>query len=288
MELLRKEFDFIEQDLGIFQVYLSERENSTATIKKYMTDIHTFSGFLAGDKIVTKEKILEYKTWLMDNYAVSSANSMLVALNQYLDFLGMGSLKVKRIKVQSHFFTEESRELSKREYRCLVKTAREKKKGSLALLMETICATGIRVSELRYITAEGVQKGRIQVNNKGKIRVIFLPEKLRKKLLFYIKSRKILKGSVFVTKSGKPKDRSNIWTEMKKIAKAAGIEGNKVFPHNLRHLFARTFYAKTGDITGLADLLGHSSLNITRIYTKNSGIVRQQQVDKTAVSLVTT
>ena len=226
-----------------------------------------------------KAKLLEYKEWLVERYAVSSVNSILAALNQFLEFLDAGHLKVKRIKLQRNLFLQEEKELTRQEYKKLLQVARSEGKEQLALCMETIAATGIRISELQYFTLESVKRGRIEIYNKGKYRRIFLPKVIRQKLLCFCKQQKIKSGPVFITKSGKPKDRSNIWSEMKALKDKAGIDGGKIFPHNLRHLFARIYYQCTKDLAGLADLLGHSSLNVTRIYTSNTGEIYQKQLD---------
>lgn len=269
-----------EEDLEAFQQYLYERENARATIRKYMTDIRTFCRYLGKDREADKNRLLLYKEWLLEHYAISSANSMLAALNQFLKFKGYASLTVKRIKTQRSLFRQEEKELTKGEYRKLVEAARGEGKEQLALCMETIAATGVRISELQYFTVERVQKGRIEIMNKGKYRRIFLPDPLRRKLLDYIKENRIREGYIFITRNGKPKDRSNIWSEMKALQKKTGIQESKIFPHNFRHLFARVYYDATKDLVGLADLLGHSSLNVTRVYTSTSGQTYQRQLNR--------
>lgn len=262
-----------------FKEYLYERENAEATIQKYLTDIRTFFRFLGDDLIISKKRLLSYKEWLKDSYMVNSANSILAALNQFLEFLGLGIWKIKRFKMQKALFLDEDRELTEAEYRKLLKTALADGKYQLALCMETIASTGIRISELPAFTVEAVKKNFIEVTNKGKYRRIFLPKEIRKKLLNYAEEQKIESGPIFVTRNGKPKSRSNIWREMKALKEKAGIDGRKIFPHNLRHLFARVYYRATKDLAGLGDLLGHSSLNITRIYTSNTGKIYQTQLD---------
>lgn len=268
-----------EEDIQDFHVFLYEREYSTATISKYLTDVHTFLKFAEGKDCINKELLLKYKEWLMQNYAVSSVNSMLVSLNQLLDYLGGGFLKLKRVKVQKQNFADEEKELTKGEYIRLKKAALEKGKLQLSLIIETICSTGIRISELSYFTVERLQKGCVEVHNKGKSRIILLPEKLRKKLLYYIKKQNILSGCIFVTRNGRPKDRSNLWAEMKALYKEAEVPAEKIFPHNLRHLFARIYYNWTKDLAGLADILGHSSMEVTRIYTAHSGNIYQKRIN---------
>ncbi len=262
-----------------FKEYLYERENAEATIQKYLTDIRTFFRFLGDDMIINKKRLLSYKEWLKDSYMVNSANSILAALNQFLEFLGFGVWKIKRFKMQKALFLDEDRELTEAEYRKLLKTALADGKYQLALCMETIASTGIRISELPAFTVEAVKKNFIEVTNKGKYRRIYLPKEIRKKLLHYAEEQKIESGPIFVTRNGKPKSRSNIWREMKALKEKAGIDGRKIFPHNLRHLFARVYYRATKDLAGLGDLLGHSSLNITRIYTSNTGKIYQTQLD---------
>lgn len=262
-----------------FKEYLYERENAEATIQKYLTDIRTFFRFLGDDLIISKKRLLSYKEWLKDSYMINSANSIIAALNQFLEFLGLGIWKIKRFKMQKALFLDEDRELTEAEYRKLLKTALADGKYQLALCMETIASTGIRISELPAFTVEAVKKNFIEVTNKGKYRRIFLPKEIRKKLLHYVEEQKIESGPIFVTRNGKPKSRSNIWREMKALKEKAGIDGRKIFPHNLRHLFARVYYRATKDLAGLGDLLGHSSLNITRIYTSNTGKIYQTQLD---------
>ena len=262
-----------------FKEYLYERENAEATIQKYLTDIRTFFRFLGDDLIISKKRLLSYKEWLKDSYMVNSANSILAALNQFLEFLGLGIWKIKRFTMQKALFLDEDRELTEAEYRKLLKTALADGRYQLALCMETIASTGIRISELPAFTVEAVKKNFIEVTNKGKYRRIFLPKEIRKKLLYYAEEQKIESGPIFVTRNGKPKSRSNIWREMKALKEKAGIDGRKIFPHNLRHLFARVYYRATKDLAGLGDLLGHSSLNITRIYTSNTGKIYQTQLD---------
>lgn len=264
----------------IFRRYLTERESSAATIEKYMRDIHTFFRFLEGRRSFTKETLIEYKQWLIGHYAVSSVNSMLVALNQFLVSLNLGNMKVKRLKVQRQHFCERKTEMTKVEYQRLVRTARAQGKEQLALIMETICSTGIRISELSQFCAEDITRGMVKVTNKGKHRQVILPRALQKKLLFYIRRKQIKKGAVFITKNGKAKDRSNIWREMKQLAAKAGVSANKIFPHNLRHLFARTFYKTTKNLAQLADILGHSNLEITRIYTSETVEQWRKSIEK--------
>ena len=258
-----------EEDMNEFRYYLQERENSEATIEKYMRDVRKFMTFAGTDQPVGKEKLLEYKEWLIENYALSSVNSMLVALNQFLVFLEKGRLRLRRIKVQRMDTLCMDRILDKREFQKLVRTARQQGKDQIAMIMETMCATGIRVSELKFFHVENVRNGIVRVWNKGKYRMVILPELLRKKLILYIGRNRIRSGVIFRTRTGREKNRSNIWKEMKAIGELANISLKKVFPHNLRHLFARTFYRETKNLINLADILGHSNLDVTRGYASD-------------------
>lgn len=280
MELQNAIIEFSEEQLEQFRQYLYEREHAEATIRKYITDIKTLLMYLGKDTTINKGRLLEYKNWLLSRYAVSSVNSMLAALNQFLEFQGAACFKIKRVKVQKNLFLQEERELTTQEFQMLVHAANLEGKGWLALCMETMAATGIRISELEFFTVERVKKGRIEIYNKGKYRRIFLSVAIQAKLLDFSGKKKILKGPIFVTKEGKPLNRSRIWREMKQLTEKTGIESRKIFPHNLRHLFARVYYQSTGDITGLADLLGHSNINVTRIYTSNTGEIYQEQLNQ--------
>lgn len=253
-------------DLEKYRIYLREKEYASATVGKYLTDVRTFLSFLGEEREITRETLLRYKEWLIARYAVSSVNSMLAALNRFLIYLGYERWKIKRLKVQRRIFDGCQKELMKEEYFRLLKAARAKGDEQLALIMETICATGIRVSELKYFRAEFLKENVLRVRNKGKYRMIILPDRLRKRLVKFAKSKGVTSGCIFLTAGGKEKNRSGIWREMKRLAGEAGIEECKVFPHNLRHLFARTFYRMTGNLVQLADILGHSSIEVTRIY----------------------
>ncbi len=259
------------KQLHDYEIYLKNEERSKATIQKYIRDIKQFYQFLKGDLTVTKEKVMEFKAYLGENYKTNSANSMLASVNGFLMWGGLGGLRVKCFKTQRQIFSDRSRELTLKEYEGLVKAAREMGKERLEMVLQTIGGTGIRISELSTITVEAVRQGQVSVTGKGKQRIVFLTPKLRKYLLKYCKQHKIHQGVVFITKGGKPVDRSNIWKEMKKICREARVDPTKVFPHNLRHLFARTCYKKKKDIVYLADILGHSNIETTRIYTISSG-----------------
>ncbi len=262
-----------------FQQQLIEDEKSAATVEKYMRDIRRFAEF-AVDQPIDKSLTLGYKAALEKEYAVASANSMLAALNAFLQFVGWNDLCVKQFKVQKKVYCPEEKELTKAEYLRLIETAGKKGNERLSLLIQTICGTGIRVSELQYITVEAVQRGEAVVVCKGKTRTVFIVSALRKKLLKYAREQKISSGMVFVTKSGKPINRSNIWREMKSLCEQAGVLPGKVFPHNLRHLFARTFYGIEKDIAKLADILGHSNINTTRMYIITTGAEHKRRMEK--------
>ena len=267
----------------LFEQHLKEEEKSRATIDKYLHDIRIFSEFLQ-DETISKERTIAYKEHLSTQYAISSVNSMLAALNCFLRFIGQQRCCVKLMKVQRQIFSAEEKELDKCEYQRLVTAA---KNTRLSLVIQTICGTGIRVSELRYITVEAVCHGKAVVNCKNKTRVIFIPVPLQKLLKKYIKNNRIDTGPVFVSKNGNPLDRSNIWRDMKALCKLANVSPGKVFPHNLRHLFARTFYSIEKDIVKLADLLGHSSINTTRIYTMETGDKHFNRLERMHLVLTT-
>ena len=266
------------QTIKSFEKYLIENEKAKATIEKYMRDIRLFAEY-ATDRALDKATILDYKGRLEQSYTVRSANSMLAALNAFLRFVGWNDLCVKQFKVQKEAYCSEEKELSKAEYTALVRTAEQKKNERLSLVVQTICGTGIRVSELQSITVEAVRRGEAVVSCKGKTRKIFIVKALQKKLLRYAVEQGITTGILFVTKNGKPLDRSNIWRQMKELCEQAGVSPEKVFPHNLRHLFARTFYGIEKDIAKLADILGHSNINTTRIYIITSGAEHQRRME---------
>ena len=262
-----------------YAAYLRESERSGSTIRKYVHDLGALAEFLRG-RPVSKGALLEWKEELVGQYAPASVNNKLAAINGFLAFCGLNELRLRKLKIQKSLFLSEEKELTKSEYVRLVRAAERAENERLSLVIQTICATGIRVSELRFITAEAVQTGRAEVANKGKRRTVFLPDKLRKLLKSYLQKQKITAGAVFVSKNGKPLDRSNIWRDMKKLCESAGVEPSKVFPHNLRHLFARTYYSLEHDLSRLADILGHSNVNTTRIYTAESGAVHARQIGR--------
>jgi len=267
------------QKLQTFTGHLRSEEKSPATLEKYRREANRFAAWLDGGE-VTKDAAREYKEHLLKGRAPAGVNGAVAALNALFDFLDLRSCRLRSVRLQRQIFRDEEKELTEKEYRRLLEAARTRKNERLLLVMESICATGIRVSELRFFTVETVRLGRAEVTNKGKTRTVFLPGKLQRELLKYVKRRGIDSGPVFVTRSGRPLDRSNIWHEMKGLCKDAGVAEGKVFPHNLRHLFARTFYGLEKDIVRLADLLGHSSVNTTRIYTMESGLSHRRQLEK--------
>ena len=267
-----------------FKAYLIQEEKSELTIEKYLRDARRFLNWL-GDEDLDKCRVLDYKARLIEQYAIVSVNSILSSINVYLHFIGRDDCKVKIIKQQRHTFLSEEKELSKEEYLRLIRAAESKPR--LRLLMQTICATGIRVSEHKFITVEAAKSGQAEIRMKGKYRMVFLDRKLCKQLLEYAKEQGITGGSIFITAKGKPMNRCNIWAEMKKLCDTAKVSREKVFPHNLRHLFARLYYGIEHDIVRLADILGHSSINTTRIYTMESGKVHRKQMERLQMLLIT-
>ena len=263
-----------------FGQFLREEERSTATVEKYLREVRLFAAFLSGGG-VTKTAVAQWKAHLLaENYNPATVNGKLSAIDRFLSFLGWEDCRVKHLRLQRRLFRESSRELTKAEYERLIATAEESGKERLSLLMETICATGIRVSEVRYITVEAAEAGKAEISLKGKIRTILIPGKLCRKLLKYARKNKIASGEVFLTRSGRPLSRKQIWAEMKAICETAGVESGKVFPHNLRHLFARTFYKVCRDVARLADVLGHSSIETTRIYLISTGVEHAQTLEQ--------
>ena len=273
-----------EKAIKDFKNYLISEEKAKATVEKYIRDITTFAAWL-GNEILSKTKVLEYKEFLKEIYAPTSVNSVLASLNSFFEYKELYALRVKNLKIQKQIFAKKEKELTKEEYERLLRAAKSKGNRKLFLLMQTICTTGIRVSELRYIDIQSIQTGRAEINLKGKARVVIIPAELCRMLRKYAKEQKISSGSVFITKTGKPLDRSNIWKLMKSLCESAGVSKDKVFPHNLRHLFARTYYSIEKDLSRLADILGHSSIETTRIYTRESGEVHRRQIQKLGLLL---
>lgn len=261
-----------------FKEYLILEERSRATVEKYIRDVRAFSAFVNGAEI-TKETVIEYKKHLQEGYAVRSVNSMLASINGLFAFLGWQDLKVKSIKLQQQIYCPEEKELTKAEYTRLCRAAKHKHNERLNLILQTICGTGIRVSEIKYITVEAARQGEATVSCKAKTRTVFIVKELQKKLLRYAAEQGIKSGMIFVTRTGKPLSRTNIWREMKALCEQADVNPNKVFPHNLRHLFARVFYGIEKDIAKLADVLGHSSINTTRIYIISTGTEHRRRME---------
>ena len=255
-----------EEWVTSFGQYLRQEERSAGTIEKYLRDVRAFAAWLGGTPL-TKEAAALWKGGLLDQGCTpATVNSKLAAINKFFSFAGWAEFRVKPLKIQRRLFRDDSRELTRAEYLRLLETARALGRERLALLMETICATGIRVSEVQKITVEAARRGKTEIALKGKIRTILLPGKLCRKLLKYARKRQIASGKIFLTKGGRGMSRGQIWAEMKALCQEAGVAASKVFPHNLRHLFARTFYKAYRDVAKLADVLGHSSLETTRIY----------------------
>lgn len=268
-----------------FRLHLLNEERSGATVEKYCRDISAFNRFV-GDREVTKELVIEYKQRLIsEGYAERSINSMLAAINSMFSFFGWYDCRVKSIKLSPEIYRPEEKELSRAEYERLVSAAEGRGKEKLALILQTICGTGIRISELQFITVEAVKKGEAKVCCKGKSRKVFIVDSLKKLLLNYIKKNNILRGTVFLSEKGGPMNRTTVWREMKNLCKAAKVNPSKVFPHNLRHLFARVFYKMEKDIAKLADILGHSSINTTRIYIISTGREHKRKMEKMGLVL---
>lgn len=259
--------------------FLKIQEKSKGTLEKYQRELLDLAKYLAGKK-VTREDLVVWKEELEKRYSPAGVNGRLVAANGFFSFFGRYDLRLKLLKIQKEIFMREEKKLTRAEYGRLVRTAERKGKERLSLLIQTICATGIRVSELEFITVEAVKRGRAEVNCKGKRRVIFLPARLQKKLKAYAAKKGISEGVIFAAKSGRPLHRGNIWAEMKKLCKDAEVSPEKVFPHNLRHLFARIFYSLDKDIAKLADMLGHSNIETTRIYIMESGRIHRQKLER--------
>ena len=280
---MRKEFRIMisitKETIERFGRYLYDEEKSNLTIEKYLRDVRAFSDYLGANDL-TKEAMMAYKHKLISGgFSVRSINSMIASINKLAGFLGREELKVKTVRLQKEVFRSEEKELTRAEYERLCRTAEEKRNCRLSLIIQTICGTGIRISELEYITVDAVKRGETQVSCKGKTRDVFIVKALQIKLLRYVAQNKINEGCVFVTRSGKPIDRVNVWREMKALCSEADVNPSKVFPHNLRHLFARVFYAMEKDIAKLADILGHSSINTTRIYIISTGIEHRRKME---------
>lgn len=267
-----------EEELLAFERFLTEQERSALTLEKYARDIRAFLSFAKGQE-VQKPLVLAYKEHLSRTHTVSGANSMLAALNSLFRFLGWYDCTVKQFRVQRRAYCAEEKELTRQEYVRLVRTAERMGNERLSLILQTIGATGMRIGELPFVTVEAARKGEVTVRCKGKSRTVFLVSELRKKLLRYARAQGLEAGMIFVSRSGKALHRSNIWKEMKGLCERADVCPDKVFPHNLRHLFARIFYEMEKDIAKLADILGHSSINTTRIYIITTGSEHKRRME---------
>ncbi len=271
------------QQVQAFAAYLTAEEKSPATIEKYLRDVRAFAAFAGADP-VDKDRVMAYKNHLIQQgYAVRSINSMLASLNSLLAFLGWQNCRVRTLRQQKQTFCAAEKELTKAEYQRLLQAARHS--PQLQLVMQTICATGIRVSELRHFTAESAAAGQVQIRSKGKVRTVFIPGKLRVQLMAFAKRQGIVRGVIFRARNGKPLSRCAIWLQMKRLCQAAGVAQSKVFPHNLRKLFARTFYGLEKDLAKLADILGHSSIDTTRIYIMSTGAEHRRRIERLGLVL---
>ena len=265
--------------LSDFARQLQEDERSPATIENYLRHIRAFAAW-AGGQAVTKDLATQWKEHLISQYRPGTVNTMLVSLNRFFAFLGWYDCQVKTLRIQRRLFREDSKELTRAEYERLVSAAQASGRERLVLLLETICSTGIRFSEVKYITVEALKLGKAEISLKGKIRTILLPNKLCRKLLKYAKKQKTVSGEAFLTRNGKGMSRKQIWAEMKSICAKAKVAATKVFPHNLRHLFARVFYKACRDVAKLADVLGHSSMETTRIYLISTGVEHAHTLER--------
>lgn len=264
--------------IAAFREHLILEERSAATVEKYVRDVRAFAAY-ARDDSITKEVVIAYKKYLQENYSTRSVNSMLASINSLFSRLGWDDLKVKQLKLQQQVFRPEEKELTKAEYTRLCRAAEHKRNMRLSLILQTICGTGIRVSELQYITVEAAKRGEAVVHCKAKTRPVFIVRELKQKLLCYAAEQGIKSGVIFVTRSGRPVSRVNVWREMKALCAEANVDPQKVFPHNLRHLFASVFYGIEKDIAKLADILGHSSINTTRIYIISTGSEHRRHME---------
>ena len=278
---MNKEFLLPDEAAALesFRDYLLDRERAAATISKYMTDARKLLHFLNGEKLLNKERMIAFKEWLWEHYKPASCNSIIAAVNQFLESLGGGDFKIRQFKRQRLMSRPSEKYLTQEEFTRLIKTAQKEKKYRLAAAMATIAMTGARVSELNYFTVECIRYGQVIVKNKGKIRTILLPDTLKKLLLDYARRKRILSGCLFATASGRPLNRSNLWREMQKLQIAANVRKEKLFPHNLRHFFAHSYFELTRDISALGDILGHNNLNVTRIYTMKTAEMQRKTLN---------
>ena len=268
------------EQLIFFRRHLESEERSAATVEKYLREARQFSAWLGGEPVSKAAAARWKKQLLAAGCCPATVNGKLTALDRLLALLGWGDCRVKHLKLQRRLFRERERELTGEEYRRLLAAAEREGRGRLALLMEAICATGIRVSEVKYLTVEAARAGRAEIALKGKIRTILIPGKLCRKLLRYARGQSIASGEIFLTRGGNSLSRKQIWADMKRLCRQAGVAPSKVFPHNLRHLFARTFYQVCRDVAKLADVLGHSSIETTRIYLISTGAEHARVLDR--------
>lgn len=275
---MKKEIKITDRLIRGYIEYLQENEKSKSTIAAYQRELFSLQMF-SDDTALTKERILEYKSLITQQYKPTTCNVSISAINSFLKYIGRNDLTIRPLKVQRVIFESTDKELTKKEYDKLIRAATINGDERTALAIQTICATGIRVSELQYITVDAIKSGQALVTNKGKNRVVFIPKSLVQVLKKYVVNQNITAGPIFVTCNGRPLDRSNLWKSMKRLCSIAGINPKKVYPHNLRHLFARTYYTQNKDISRLADILGHTSINTTRIYTRESGAVHARQIE---------
>ena len=290
MEERKNVNDITDEVLTAYEQYLREEERSRATVEKYLRDVRKFREYLylSGEAAFQKEQVLAYKQYLNEHYKTTSVNSMLAAINSFFDYLGWGECKVKLFRIQRVQFSEKEKELTEKDYERLVHTAERKGDTRMSMLLQTIGSTGIRISELRFITVESLETGRADIYSKGKSRIALLPVELVKVLKKYCRRAEIRTGSIFITRNGKMMDRSNISKRMKQLGREAGVDTAKVFPHNFRHLFARVFYSIEKDVVRLMDLLGHSNISTTRIYTMSTEEQTRRQMSRMRMVLAST
>lgn len=274
---MRKGIIFTGKAIKGYIEYLHEQERSESTIKSYKRELMSLQLFLDCQPM-TKDKLLSYKTMLTSQYAPTTCNVSIAAINSYTKYIGRPDLMLKPLKIQRQIYEPVEKELTRKEYDKLIRAATFNGQEKLSLIIQTICSTGIRISELQYISVESLKEGKTLVTNKGKSRIVFIPAQLKRVLKKYVINSNVSSGPIFATRSGKPIDRSNIWASMKKLCNIAGVNPQKVYPHNLRHLFARTYYNQYHDLSRLSDLLGHTNINTTKIYTMETGAVHARQI----------
>ena len=275
---MRKEIKVTDKLINQFIKYLQEQEKSQSTIVSYKRELFPLQMFF-DDSSLNKDSLLRYKTIITKQYKPSTCNVSISAINCFLKYINRQDLFLKPLKIQKTIFEPAEKELTKKDYNKLIKAALINGDERTALAIQTICATGIRVSELQSITVETLRSGQSHICNKGKNRIVFIPKALVNVLKKYVVNHNIASGPIFVTRNNKPLDRSNLWKSMKQLCSVAGVKPSKIYPHNLRHLFAKTYYTQQKDISRLADILGHSSINTTRIYTRESGAVHAKQIE---------